>query len=75
MVLTDPPYNVDYEGAAGKVSNDKMKRDAFYDFILEAFRNIESAMKETPLSMCFMQIRRGQRFYQAAASGKSKASL
>ena len=26
MIFTDPPYNVDYEGAAGKIQNDKNER-------------------------------------------------
>ena len=26
MIFTDPPYNVDYEGTAGKIQNDKMGR-------------------------------------------------
>ena len=30
LVVTDPPYNVNYEGAAGKIKNDNMVGDAFY---------------------------------------------
>lgn len=32
MVLTDPPYNVNYEGKAGSIKNDNMKDDAFRAF-------------------------------------------
>lgn len=34
MIFTDPPYNVDYEGTAGKIQNDKMEDSAFYLFLL-----------------------------------------
>ena len=30
MVLTDPPYNVDVEETAGKIKNDNMPDDKFY---------------------------------------------
>lgn len=44
LVLTDPPYNVNYEGAAGKIKNDNMAGDKFYQFLLEAFTNMEKVM-------------------------------
>ncbi len=40
MIFTDPPYNVDYEGTAGKIKNDKMEDDTFYLFLLAAFNNM-----------------------------------
>jgi DNA modification methylase len=40
MIFTDPPYNVDYEGTAGKIKNDKMEDDSFYLFLYEAFNNM-----------------------------------
>lgn len=40
MIFTDPPYNVDYEGTAGKIKNDKMEDDTFYLFLLDAFQNM-----------------------------------
>lgn len=45
ILVTDPPYNVDYEGAAGKIQNDKMKDSAFRDFLREAFSCADSVMK------------------------------
>lgn len=36
LVITDPPYNVNYEGSAGKIKNDNMADDAFYNFLLDA---------------------------------------
>ena len=44
LVVTDPPYNVNYEGTAGKIKNDNMANDAFYQFLLDAFKNIESVL-------------------------------
>lgn len=38
LCVTDPPYNVNYEGAAGKIKNDHMANDAFYQFLLDAFK-------------------------------------
>jgi DNA modification methylase len=40
MLFTDPPYNVDYEGTAGKIKNDKMEDDTFYLFLYSAFQNM-----------------------------------
>lgn len=40
MILTDPPYNVDYEGVAGKIENDNMSETEFYNFLLDSFRNM-----------------------------------
>ena len=37
LVVTDPPYNVNYEGSAGKIKNDNMANDVFYSFLLAAF--------------------------------------
>ena len=44
LVITDPPYNVNYEGSAGKIKNDNMANDAFYNFLFEAFKNTEAVM-------------------------------
>lgn len=46
MILTDPPYNVDYEGVAGKIKNDKMNNDNFYQFLFDAFTNMRANIKD-----------------------------
>ena len=46
LVVTDPPYNVNYESSAGKIKNDHMSDDAFYDFLLSSFTNAESSMAD-----------------------------
>lgn len=37
LILTDPPYNVAYEGTAGSIANDNMADNDFYQFLAEAF--------------------------------------
>lgn len=37
LILTDPPYNVNYQGKAGSIKNDNMSNEAFYQFLLDAF--------------------------------------
>ena len=44
LVVTDPPYNVNYEGSAGKIKNDNMTDSAFYDFLFASFQNMEASM-------------------------------
>jgi DNA modification methylase len=45
MIFTDPPYNVDYEGTAGKIKNDKMEDNSFYLFLFDAFTNMFESIK------------------------------
>lgn len=45
MVLTDPPYNVNYEGKAGTIKNDHMQDEAFRAFLCAAFSNIRKALR------------------------------
>ena len=43
LCITDPPYNVDYQGKTSeslKIKNDKMGADTFYQFLLDAYRCI-----------------------------------
>lgn len=46
MVFTDPPYNVDYEGASGmKIQNDKQQDADFRLFLTGAFTNMAQSLK------------------------------
>lgn len=48
LLLTDPPYNVAYEGKTKdklKIANDKMKNDDFRQFLRDAFTAANSVMK------------------------------
>jgi DNA modification methylase len=41
LILTDPPYNVDFESASGlKIQNDKQDNDTFYNFLAASFKNM-----------------------------------
>lgn len=45
-VITDPPYNVDYQGANGKkIQNDKMESNNFQEFLFDSFINVYEALK------------------------------
>jgi DNA modification methylase len=42
MMLTDPPYNVNYEGATKdklKIANDSMSAESFYKFLLDFYKS------------------------------------
>ena len=45
MLLTDPPYNVDYEGNAGKIKNDSMPDEDFREFLRLALFCAKQSMK------------------------------
>jgi DNA modification methylase len=45
-VFTDPPYNVDYEGIAGKIKNDNMKNGEFRQFLLRAYSVMFRILKD-----------------------------
>lgn len=46
LVVTDPPYNVDYEGGSGlKIQNDKMDNTQFEEFLSLAFENMADNLK------------------------------
>jgi len=45
--VTDPPYNVDYEGSDGqKIQNDSMGSETFRQFLVDAFTASFTVMKE-----------------------------
>ena len=37
LIVTDPPYNVDYEGGAGKIMNDSMDSNSFRAFLHDMY--------------------------------------
>ena len=67
LVITDPPYNVNYEGSAGKIKNDNMADEAFYTFLLAAFQNTESAMASDASIYVFHADTEGLNFRRAFA--------
>lgn len=47
LVVTDPPYNVDYEGSTGlKIMNDKMSNDSFYQFLFDFYTATNKHVKK-----------------------------
>jgi DNA modification methylase len=67
LVITDPPYNVNYEGSAGKIKNDNMEGGAFYQFLLDAFVNTEAAMDSDASIYVFHADTEGLNFRRAFA--------
>lgn len=65
LVITDPPYNVNYEGSAGKIKNDNMANDAFYNFLLAAFQNTEAVMADDASIYVFHSDTEGLNFRRA----------
>lgn len=68
LVITDPPYNVDYEGSAGKIKNDNMADDKFYQFLLEAFKNTQEVMADDASIYIFHADTEGLNFRRAFAA-------
>ena len=65
LVVTDPPYNVNYEGSAGKIKNDHMAGDAFYQFLLDAFTQMEKVMAQDASIYVFHADTEGLNFRKA----------
>ena len=67
LVVTDPPYNVNYEGTAGKIKNDNMDNDSFYRFLFDSFTNMEYAMADDASIYVFHSDTEGLNFRKAFA--------
>ena len=65
LVVTDPPYNVNYEGTAGKIKNDNLADEKFYQFLFDAFSNIEKVMAEDASIYVFHADTEGLNFRKA----------
>ena len=65
LVVTDPPYNVNYEGSAGKIKNDNMAAEKFYQFLLDAFTNMEKVMADDASIYVFHADTEGLNFRRA----------
>lgn len=65
LTVTDPPYNVNYEGSAGKIKNDNMDSERFYKFLLDAFANMEKFMADDASIYVFHADTEGLNFRKA----------
>lgn len=67
LVVTDPPYNVNYEGSAGKIKNDNMANDKFYQFLFDAYTCMYQAMADDASIYVFHADTEGLNFRRAFA--------
>lgn len=67
LIITDPPYNVNYEGSAGKIKNDNMASENFYQFLLDAFSCMEKALSDDGSIYVFHADTEGLNFRRAFA--------
>lgn len=67
LIVTDPPYNVNYEGSAGKIKNDNMDNTSFYQFLFDAFTNMESSLSSDGSIYVFHADTEGLNFRKAFA--------
>ena len=65
LVLTDPPYNVNYKGTAGKIKNDNMASEKFFDFLFDAFSCMEKVMADDASIYVFHADTEGLNFRKA----------
>ena len=61
LMITDPPYNVNYESTDGKIKNDNMSSNDFYEFLKKFYANAFSVMRD------------GAAFYIFHADSETKA--
>lgn len=67
LVVTDPPYNVNYEGSAGIIKNDNLENEKFYQFLFDAFTCMEKAMANDASIYVFHADTEGLNFRKAFA--------
>ncbi|KPQ06186.1 MAG: DNA modification methylase [Rhodobacteraceae bacterium HLUCCA12] len=71
---TDPPYNVNYEGAAGKIANDNLAENDFRQFLTRALKAASKVMKPgAPIYVAHAETE-GIAFRQAFAAAGFKLS-
>ena len=74
-VVTDPPYNVNYQGKtkdALKIKNDSMSSSNFYQFLFDMYRNMYRAMKDGASYYIFHADTEGHNFRQAILDAQFK---
>ncbi len=77
LIITDPPYNVDYVGKtkdALKIQNDKMNNDKFYQFLYDSYVNMFSISKEGAPIYVFHADTEGMNFRKAFKDAGFKLS-
>jgi DNA modification methylase len=74
LLLTDFPYNVNYEGKAGKIQNDNMPQEEFYKFLLTVFKNVEPLIDDEASAYVFHSDTNGEWFRRAFREAGFKLS-
>lgn len=65
LVVTDPPYGVSYQGAAGSIQNDSLADEEFMTFLLKAFKNMEANLTDDGSIYVFHADTKGHIFRKA----------
>ena len=65
LVVTDPPYNVNYSSDAGTIQNDNMADNDFYNFLLASYKNMANAMADDASIYVFHADTEGLNFRKA----------
>jgi DNA modification methylase len=74
LLLTDFPYGVSYESKAGKIANDELRGEKFYEFLLTVFKNIEAALDDEASAYVFHSDTNGEWFRRAFREAGFKLS-
>lgn len=75
LLLTDPPYNVDFQSSKGlSIKNDKMDADAFYQFLLDSFTAAATVMAPGASAYVFHADTEGLAFRRAFIDAGFKLS-
>mgnify|MGYP004555372067 CR=1 FL=1 len=67
LVVTDPPYNVNYKSDAGSIQNYNMADTDFYKFLLASYKNMANAMADDASIYVFHADTEGLNFRKAFA--------
>ncbi len=65
LIVTDPPYNVNYSSQAGSIKNDNMKDQEFYYFLFQAFTNMAAHLERDASIYVFHADTEGYNFRKA----------
>lgn len=65
VIVTDPPYNVDVEETAGKIMNDNMSDNDFYDFLMKAYTQMHENLADDGSIYVFHADTQGLNFRKA----------
>ena len=68
LLITDPPYNVDYTSKTKKtmkIKNDNLENNAFHEFLVKAFTNAYNSLKDGGAFYCWYASKEVVNFHTA----------